>query len=158
MDKSLRQAYDYWQDQPDNSHAMHQAFQDSDAPGVWVNTPPAPRMESRGGQRCFTPLLEAGSGKKSLPMQEFHNCQLPHGSKASRLLFGYPVLTEPSQAALMLLPFQSTDPEQCVNSQARMPQSQADRADSRRPRIPLVHQSWMAQGLRAGHRYLKLGN
>ena len=34
------------------------------------------------------------------------------------------------QAALMLLPFRSTDPEQRVNSQSRLPRSQADRASA----------------------------
>ena len=50
------------------------------------------------------------------------------------------------QAALMLLPFQSTDPEQRVNWRSRLPRPQAGRARvKRRPRIPLVHQSWMAR-------------
>jgi hypothetical protein len=39
-------------------------------------------------------------------MQEFRNCQLSLGSKASRLLYGHPVLTEPQSRA-----HATTDPE-----------------------------------------------
>ena len=124
MDKSLRQAYDYWQDQPDNSHVCTSLIRaESSAPGVWGNTE-APGREDHSASRCFTPFPEAGPGilfHASLPMQEFRNCQIPHGSKASRLFL---------KAALMLLPFRSTDPEQRVNSQSRLPRPQAGRASA----------------------------
>ena len=59
MDKSLRQAYDYWQDQPDNSHectSFPRKGSGSDAPGSGGNTAPrAPKGRPRG-IRCFTPL------------------------------------------------------------------------------------------------------
>ena len=96
-------------------------------------TRPARELSSTGQPVFYSRFCPQGefskraSDSKSLPMQEFHNCQLPHGSKASRLLCNEATRGR-RQAALMLLPFQSTDPEQRVNWQSRLPRSQVDRA------------------------------
>ena len=59
MDKSLRQAYDYWQDQPDNSHACTSLFMKRvQCAREWVNTAPDPPL--RRGKRTGV-LLSAGS-------------------------------------------------------------------------------------------------
>ena len=61
MDKSLRQAYDYWQDQPDNSHGctgvngkktITEARQ-----GTGGNTAQHPLPLERGGERQKTGVL-----------------------------------------------------------------------------------------------------
>ena len=67
---------------------------------------------------------------KSLPMQEFRNCRTTSRQQSVPAVL---------QAALMLLPFRSTDPKQRVNPQSRLPRLQMSRASAlRRPRIPLV--------------------
>ena len=76
MDKSLRQAYDYWQDQPDNSHACTSLFENaSSAPGNGSTRPPRP-LARRGTEEpvFYSPLARPFGSKPSLPMQEFRNC------------------------------------------------------------------------------------
>ena len=143
MDKSLRQAYDYWQDQPDNSHVQHRAFvfwitkvESRGAPGVWVQQRLPARSRSATERPVFYSLPRRIPGNLFLcfEKQQLTNARVSQLSTTSRqqsvpavvwTLGSHRALNE---AALMLLPFRSTDPKQCVNPQSRLPQPQTGRA------------------------------
>ena len=130
MDKSLRQAYDYWQDQPDNSHGCtgvnRKKTKHRGAPGDRGNTAQNPP----GGERQKTGVLPRFPAEAEAQMRNhsFTNARVSQLSSTSRQQSVSAVLWTPGshqavQAALMLLPFRSTDPKQCMNPQSQMPKA-----------------------------------
>lgn len=86
------------------------------------------------------------SSYKSLPMQEFRNCQR-YLTAAKRLGCFVDTRFSPGlEAALILLPFQSTDPKQRVNPQSRLPEATNGPGKcSNAPGFHWFDQSWMAR-------------